>query len=122
MRKRSVGRGGQPPGKKEPSSNLEKEERYQQRLQDVGAIDVAERFHHRVVRLCAGGERQVVGDVERQEDHDEGERRHAVGDTQRHRNKARRDPRRRAAVGPQQQRERDRPARDPEPRVGHRIM
>jgi hypothetical protein len=72
------GRGGQPPGEKEPSANLEKEERHHQRLQDVGAVDVAEYFHHRVVRLCAGRKHQVVGDVEGQEDHDERERRHVV--------------------------------------------
>src|SRR5215831_11536399 len=38
------------------------------------------------------------------------------------RNKARRYPRRRAAVGRQQHRKRDRPASDPEPSVGHRIV
>src|SRR5215831_9318479 len=54
------GRGGQPPGEKEPSANLEKEKRYHQRLQDVGAVDVAEYFHHRVVRLCTGTRRTAT--------------------------------------------------------------
>ena len=74
----------------EPRANLEEEERHYQRLQAVGAIDVAEHFHHRVIRSCAGGKHQVVGDVERQEDDHEGERRHAVGDAQRHWNNAQR--------------------------------
>ena len=61
------------PDEEEPRAKLEEEERDHQRLHDVVAVHVAEHFHHRVVRPFAGGERQVVGDVERQEDHDEGE-------------------------------------------------
>ena len=64
----------------------------------------------------------MVGDVQRQEDDDESERRHTVSDGQRCRNGARRELRRRVVGGPQEQRERNRPARDPEPGIGYRIV
>ncbi len=84
-----AGRRRQTPGEEEPGADLKKEERNHQRLQNVGAVDVPKHFHHRVVRPFASGEHQVVGDVERQEDHDDGKRRHAVGDAQRRRNNPR---------------------------------
>jgi len=60
--------------------------------------------------------------LKRQEDDDESERRPTVSNAQWCRNGARREVRRRVVGGPQQQREHDRPARDPEPGIGHRIV
>ena len=104
------------------AADLKEEQRNQQRLQKLLAIDVAHPLHDHTIGVRPEDKCKVIREVHRQEDGNDAKRRYAVRNPQRRRRRIG-GPWRGCLIAPEpRQRCHSKPERDPHPGVGHWIV